>query len=103
MKDHFTFRMEGLRRSSHGQISMTTATTDRTAPLPGFQQMALLLALGWSLTNIAYAIYDLPLTFVLKDELRLNPQQISTFFAIGVFSNYLKPAAGILVDSVPLF
>lgn len=70
---------------------------------PTFRQMAVLLALGWALTNIAYAIYDLPLKFVLKDELHLNAQQISAFFAIGVFTNYVKPLAGILVDSVPLF
>ena len=71
--------------------------------LPGFSRMALLLALGWGLTNIAYAIYDLPLKFVLKEELKLNAQQISAFFALGVFSNYVKPLAGILTDSVPLF
>ena len=71
--------------------------------LPGFSQMMLLLALGWGLTNIAYAIYDLPLKFVLKEELHLNAQQISAFFALGVFSNYVKPLAGILTDSVPLF
>ena len=83
---------------------MPPSTTDRTTPAaPGFSQMAVLLALGWALTNIAYAIYDLPLKFVLKDELRLNAQQISAFFAIGVFTNYVKPLAGILVDSVPLF
>jgi predicted MFS family arabinose efflux permease len=79
----------------------TSAKT--TAPAPGFRQMALLLAVGWALTNIAYAIYDLPLKFVLKDELHLDAQKISMFFALGVFSNYVKPLAGILTDSVPLF
>lgn len=73
------------------------------AAATGFPQMALLLALCWALTNIAYAIYDLPLKFVLKDELHLNAQQISAFFALGVFTNYIKPLAGILIDSVPLF
>ncbi len=75
---------------------------DRDEALP-FSKMGLLLALGWGLTNIAYAIYDLPLKFVLKDELHLDAQQISKFFALGVFSNYVKPLAGILTDSVPLF
>ena len=42
-------------------------TSEHAPPAPGFQQMALLLAVGWALTNIAYAIYDLPLKFVLKD------------------------------------
>src|SRR2546428_6297754 len=78
-------------------------TSDDAPPAPGFRQMALLLAVGWALTNIAYAIYDLPLKFVLKDELHLDAQKISMFFALGVFSNYVKPLAGILTDSVPLF
>src|SRR5436305_15046248 len=73
------------------------------APATGFRQMALLLAVGWARTNIGYAIYDLPLKFVLKDELHLDAQKISLFFALGVFSNYVKPLAGILTDSVPLF
>ncbi|MCX6369389.1 MAG: MFS transporter [Armatimonadetes bacterium] len=81
---------------------MNAKDTDVASP-PGFSRMALLLALGWGLTNIAYAIYDLPLKFVLKEELGLNAQQISAFFALGVFSNYIKPLAGILTDSVPLF
>ncbi len=65
--------------------------------------MSLLLAVSWALTNIAYAIYDLPLKFVLKDELHLDAAQISAFFAIGIVTNYVKPLAGILTDSVPLF
>lgn len=69
----------------------------------GLSKMAMLLMLGWGLSNIAYALYDLPLKFVLKDELKLNPQQISAFFALGIFTNYIKPLAGILTDSVPLF
>src|SRR5205807_4002273 len=78
-------------------------TPGNAPPAPGFRQMALLLAVGWALTNIAYAVYDLPLKFVLKDELHLDAQKISLFFALEVFSNYVKPLAGILTDSVPLF
>lgn len=78
-------------------------TPENEKTTPGLQGMALLLAAGWGLTNIAYALYDLPLKFVLKEELHLSPQQISAFFALGVFTNYIKPLAGILTDSVPLF
>jgi predicted MFS family arabinose efflux permease len=77
------------------------STTD-PKPTTSFARMALLLALGWALTNIAYGIYDLPLKFVLKDELHLNAQQISGFFALGVFTNYIKPLAGVFIDSVPI-
>lgn len=65
--------------------------------------MAMLLAICWAMTNIAYAIYDLPLKFVLKDEMRLNAASVSAFFALGMITNYVKPLAGILIDSVPLF
>ena len=51
-----------IKRGITVQFPMPPSTTDRTTPAaPGFSQMALLLALGWALTNIAYAIYDLPL------------------------------------------
>lgn len=80
---------------------MAARDTEVPAP-PGFSRMSLLLLLGWGLTNIAYAIYDLPLKFVLKEELRLNAQEISAFMALGMFSNYVKPLAGILTDSIPL-
>jgi len=79
------------------------STKDQPQPASDFPRMALILALCWGLTNIAYAIYDLPLKFVLKDELKLNAQQISAFFALGVFTNYIKPLAGVFIDSVPLF
>src|SRR5688572_26214692 len=79
------------------------STTDRPTPGPTFPQMALLLALGWALTNISYAIYALTMTFLLKVELHLNAVQISGFFAIGVFTNYIKPLAGIFMGSVPFF
>src|SRR4051794_28990938 len=65
--------------------------------------MALLLAEGWTLTNISYALYDLPLKFVPMDEQQLAAEKLSMFVALGIFSNYVKPLAGILTDSVPLF
>ena len=35
--------------------------------------------------------------------MHLDPQKISAFFDLGVFSNYVKPLAGILANSGPLF
>ncbi len=67
------------------------------------QFMSLLLAFGWLGTNIAYAVADLPFKFLLKDELHLTAPQISGFMALAIFTNYIKPLAGILTDSVPLF
>ncbi len=65
--------------------------------------MSFLLAFGWLGTNIAYAVADLPFKFLLKDQLHLSAPAISGFMFWAVCTNYIKPLAGILTDSVPLF
>lgn len=72
-------------------------------PLPKMWPLALLISLGWLGTNLGLAVADLPLRFTLKDNLHLSPQAISGFFALGASSNYIKPVAGVLTDTVPLF
>jgi Na+/melibiose symporter-like transporter len=67
-----------------------------------FRQRSLILALGWLATNLGLQIATLPLKFVLKDEVHLTATLVSSFFAIGNFSNYVKPLAGVLTDSIPL-
>lgn len=69
----------------------------------GFQRWAILLMLGWAGTNIGLAVGELPLKFYLKDHLSLKPEAVAAFFALGQFTNYIKPVAGILVDAIPLF
>ena len=65
--------------------------------------LALLMWLGWFGTNLGIAVADLPLKFLLKDKLNCTAAAVSAFFALGAFTNYIKPLAGVLVDSVPLF
>ncbi len=65
--------------------------------------LAILMGLGWLGTNLGIAIADLPMKFLLKDQLHCTAPTVSAFFAIGAFTNYIKPLAGVLVDSVPLF
>jgi predicted MFS family arabinose efflux permease len=67
------------------------------------RRMSFLMALGWLGTNLGIAVADLPLKFLLKDDLHLTPQAIAGFFALGAFTNYIKPIAGLLTDSIPLF
>lgn len=76
---------------------------DRSVEGRGLPSMALLLWLGWAGTNIGINVADLPMRFLLKDNLHCTAEQISLFFALGAFSNYIKPLAGLLVDGVPLF
>lgn len=61
-----------------------------------------LIATGWLLTNIALSIADLPLRYLLKDHLGLSAARVSLFFLLGNFSNYIKPAAGLFTDAIPL-
>ena len=68
-----------------------------------FPRLAFLLSLGWLGTNLGIAVAKLPLTFLLKDGLHLAAPIVAGFFAIGEFTNYIKPVAGLLCDSVPLF
>jgi Na+/melibiose symporter-like transporter len=68
-----------------------------------FQRFAMLLGTGWISTNIGYSIADLPVKFMLKDQLHCDAKAVAAYFAIGEFTNYIKPLAGILTDSVPLF
>jgi predicted MFS family arabinose efflux permease len=68
-----------------------------------YRRLFTLLGLGWSLTNIGYAVFGLPWRFLLKDGLHLNAEALSRFMGIGHFTNYIKPVAGILTDCVPLF
>ena len=58
---------------------------------------------GLAGTNLGIAVADLPLKFLLKDKLHCTAAAVSAFFALGAFTNYIKPLAGVLVDGVPLF
>ncbi len=68
-----------------------------------FRAMSLIVNLGWLGTNIGLAITNLPVRYLLKDQLHLAPPAVSAFLALGVASNYVKPVAGLLTDSFPLF
>jgi Na+/melibiose symporter-like transporter len=45
----------------------------------------------------------LPFRFLFKNQFHLNASQQANFFAIATFAWYLKPLAGLLCDSFPLF
>jgi MFS family permease len=81
--------------------SPSTVTTEPEASR--LASTAFLIALGWLGTNLGLAIGELPLKFLLKDQLHQTAAGVAAFFAIGQFSNYIKPVAGILTDSIPLF
>lgn len=67
------------------------------------RKMSWLLAFGWAGTNVAYGIANLPFQFLLKEQLHLSPEEVARFMFWAVSTNYIKPVAGILTDSLPLF
>lgn len=73
-----------------------------TASQREFRTRSAVLAAGWLATNLGLHLASLPLRFVLKDEVLLSAAALSGFFAIGHFSNYVKPLAGVMTDSIPL-
>jgi len=84
-------------------VAEASAGPPRLALRDDWGRFAALIATGWLLTNLGLAVANLPLKFLLKEELLLSTAGVSAFLAIGQCSNYVKPIAGILTDSVPLF
>jgi hypothetical protein len=56
----------------------------------------LLIGAGWLSTNVGYAIADLPVRLLLKEQLHLGADTVAAYFAIAQFTNYIKPIAGVL-------
>lgn len=84
------------------QPDSTAAIQESLREQREFRQRSLVLATGWLATNLGLQMATLPLKFVLKDEVMLSAAALAAFFAIGNFSNYVKPLAGVMTDSIPL-
>ena len=67
-----------------------------------FQRLSATVAAGWLATNLGLQIGTFALKFVLSEQVKLDATAISSFFFFGNLSNYIKPLAGVLTDSVPL-
>src|SRR6516162_3314074 len=64
----------------------------------------LIIATGTISTSLAQPdLLDLPIRHLLKDELHVSQSQMAMLFGIGALAWYVKPLAGLLVDSVALF
>jgi len=61
----------------------------------------LIIAAGTASTTLAQPdLLDLPIRHLLKDELRVSQSQMAMLFGIGALAWYVKPLAGLLIDSV---
>jgi Na+/melibiose symporter-like transporter len=88
----------------HEEVALPeTSSAAVPADANSLANLALILATGWLVTNLALSIADLPLKYLLKERVGLDAAAVAIFFAIGNFTNYIKPIAGVLSDSVPFF
>lgn len=69
------------------------------------RRMYFLIAVGLFITSMGQpgVIGQLPFLFLFKNEFHFNAAQQANFFAIATFAWYLKPLAGLLCDSFPIF
>src|SRR5687768_12635251 len=94
---------QGEHSLLHGRIR-TMSAVEATEPKPStpeaerteFRRFASMVGAGWLFTILGYGIAELPLRFLLKDDLKMGPEAVALFLAIGHFSNYIKPLAGVM-------
>jgi hypothetical protein len=69
------------------------------------RRMFFLISAGLFITTLGQpgVIGQLPFLFLFKNTFHFNASQQANFFAIATFAWYLKPLAGLLCDSFPLF
>jgi Na+/melibiose symporter-like transporter len=71
---------------------------------PSLRLSMLIIAAATISTSLAQPdLLDLPIRRLLKEELGASQSQMALLFGIGALAWYLKPIAGLLVDSVALF
>jgi MFS family permease len=93
-------------RSAARASSSDIAEPPRLVNTPtDMRRMFFLIAAGLFITSLGQpgVIGQLPFLFLFKNEFHFDAAQQANFFAIATFAWYLKPLAGLLCDSVPLF
>lgn len=83
----------------------TAGPPDDETSRADLRRMVFLIAMGIFITTMGQpmSLGSLKFRLLLKDELGLKVDSVATFGAIAAFAWYLKPLAGILSDSFPLF
>ena len=72
---------------------------------PPFWRSAVVIATGIFVSGLGWPglIGRLPFGLLLKNQLHLPAEKVAAFWAIATLAWYLKPLAGLICDSVPLF
>jgi MFS family permease len=101
MNSHHTDASADLRRATSPNASL-----DRLVSTPEDLRRAFyLISVGLFITSLGQpgVIGQLPFRFLFKNQFHLNASEQANFFAVATFAWYLKPLAGLLCDSFPLF
>jgi len=71
----------------------------------GLGRSVFVIAAAAFTTSIAQieVLGQLPIRYLLERHLNVQPEQMSFFFLVSGFAWYVKPVAGLITDSVPLF
>jgi Na+/melibiose symporter-like transporter len=94
---------------SPAMTEVVTSAADGPAPLvrspADLRRMFFLISAGLFITTLGQpgVIGQLPFLFLFKNQFHFNAAQQANFFAIATFAWYLKPIAGLLCDSFPIF
>jgi Na+/melibiose symporter-like transporter len=67
-----------------------------------FRRASQLIAFGWLFSNIGNGMAHYPVTFLLKDELKMTASAVAAFTLFGSMASYTKPLLAILMDAYPL-
>ena len=93
-----TATSEALTSAAHSPAPLVRSPAD-------MRRMFFLITAGLFITTLGQpgVIGQLPFLFLFKNEFHFNAAQQANFFAIATFAWYLKPLAGLLCDSFPIF
>ncbi len=90
--------LEGATRPHLGEGSLVHSQ-------PDLRRSFFLISTGLFITTLGQpgVIGLLPFRFLFKNQFHLNASEQANFFAVATFAWYMKPLAGLLCDSFPLF
>ncbi|PYN05667.1 MAG: hypothetical protein DME06_19485 [Candidatus Rokuibacteriota bacterium] len=96
-----------LRGFTSGTVSTrmpTSRSPDEPAERVRLRRWILVVATGVFATTLAQpGVLRLPFQHILRSDLHVAPHEMAAFFAGAALAWYLKPLAGIVSDSFPLF
>jgi hypothetical protein len=95
--------IRSCEEAARGEVASAMLATDGPRP-PTPRGLVAVVGWGVVVTYLGWPqlLARLPLGLALKNDLRLEPQELAAFWAVATIPWYCKPLVGLLVDAVPL-